>query len=393
MRLLSTIDLTFREFYDSQIPQYAILSHRWIGDEVSFEEFYDIKARDSFGKKYAKIRNCCARARKVLLEWVWIDTCCIDKKSSAELSEAINSMFNWYKNAAVCYVYLADVEWNVGDLEQSRDNFRKSAWFERGWTLQELLAPRVTFFADSNWKLIDMIKKPLVPFDAPSPDYLIEDVSERTKISKRDFSDVYDSRRLEKIPVARKFSWLSNRQTSRVEDMAYCMLGLCGVNMPLLYGEGEKAFRRLQQEIIKNSDDESIFAWFSGGILRQPGVLASSPKAFARSGQIVKNHPLVGKMPFAITNKGLHYQLPVRKGSSVWDILKFQGVYELPLDCGLQAEDDSTDESRAIAIRLTSRDGLLARVNCQEIIQLDRSAWTSIMNNRPEYENVYLEYK
>ena len=389
MRLLHTTDLIFREFYDSQIPKYVILSHRWTGDEVSFEEFYDIKAQDSSGERFAKIRNCCAYAREYGHAWIWIDTCCIDKKSSAELSEAINSMFNWYKNAAMCYVYLADVLWDSGNREQSRDNFRKSVWFDRGWTLQELLAPSNLHFLDRTWSYIGDVWKASDLRASESQD-LVEDVSSRTGVSEIDLLNMHYSFHRDCVSVARKFSWLSNRETSRIEDMAYCMLGLCGVNMPLLYGEGEKAFTRLQLEIIRASDDESIFAWFSEGELYGIGVLASSPKEFARSGQVIRKNSLRGKKPFTMTNKGLHYQVPIPKGWTISAYVRGSHEYHLCLGCELDLPDGGSDLSRGIVITLMKIGDTWGRIDCEQNKEVGLSTWRDAIAEEHEYQDLYL---
>lgn len=214
---------------------------------------------------YAKIEGCCRRAVEQGVDYVWVDTCCIDKRSSAELSEAINSMYNWYKQAVVCYAYLVDVP--PGDILPSLDGsaFRRSRWFTRGWTLQELIAPRYLEFFDSEWGCIDHVQKnrglrsalislpisPHNPFDVE----LLKDI---TGISLAVLINDVD---LSRIPVAEIFSWASRRVTTRPEDMAYCLLGLLDINMPLLYGEGAKAFSRLQTEYIRQKDDLSILAW------------------------------------------------------------------------------------------------------------------------------------
>ncbi|KAI4182785.1 MAG: hypothetical protein LQ346_006488 [Caloplaca aetnensis] len=344
MRLLHTETLEFQEFFDSQTPRYAILSHRWTGDEVSFEEFHRYKERSGpiFSKiqkryrkrnnpSFSKIQKCCNFARNDGYQWVWIDSCCIDKRSSAELTEAINSMYAWYQKSAVCYAYLADVvmvqdehrKWNA-----SPKDFRQSAWFTRGWTLQELLAPGVLVFLDRAWRVIGSLDR------GPSKGgSLIGDISHATGISEYDLwtSGAFAC-------VARKMSWLSRRETTRIEDMAYCVLGLCGVNMPLLYGEGEKAFKRLQLEIIKESDDESIFAWFcdrrGNAMTGVSGILATSPMNFAKSAQVDKALVRRGTRPYSMTNKGLEYHLPRHRDElgrlySPWD------TSSLFLDCGM----------------------------------------------------------
>ena len=288
MRLLHTKLLRFEEFFDSQIPKYAILSHRWGEKEVSFQGFEVGKEQAWPG--FVKIRNCCSLAESRGFDWVWIDTCCIDKKSSAELSEAINSMFRWYAEAGECYVSLSDVQWNQGlDLETS---FVHSSWFTRGWTLQELLAPSNVMFFDCDWIYIG------------NKNQLLKEISTATRIGIQ----YLDNRN--KASVATKMSWISRRQTSRMEDIAYCLLGLFDVNMPLLYGEGRKAFLRLELEIIKKSDDESIFAWTSTSVCTS-GLLALWPDAFVDAANIGESIiPTVERPPYSMTNKGLEFTVP-----------------------------------------------------------------------------------
>lgn len=154
MRLIDTTTLILTEFFGANIPTYAILSHTWGPDEVSFQDFQNLgTARLKAG--FAKIEGTCIQALKDELGWCWVDTCCIDKTSSAELSEAINSMYAWYQNAKVCYAYLADIPNQVRIGETFIDNphtrFHASKWFTRGWTLQELLAPRVLLFFTREW--------------------------------------------------------------------------------------------------------------------------------------------------------------------------------------------------------------------------------------------------
>ncbi|KAL8778615.1 MAG: hypothetical protein Q9194_001904 [Teloschistes cf. exilis] len=212
-------------------------------------------------------------------------------------------MYRSYKSAEVCWAYLADASNTSNTLDTLEDEdevsalpaeFCASEWFTRGWTLQELLAPHDLEFLDRSWNTIGSKKK------------LRHHVSQATQIPVRDlFSNITQQ------SIAKRMSWLSRRQTTRVEDMAYCLLSLCGVNMPLLYGEGKRAFMRLQHGIIKMSDDESIFAWLSrhGDDKWKKGILAVSPKAFEKSGQIEAHTPMRGKRPFSMTNKGLQYHI------------------------------------------------------------------------------------
>ena len=270
MRLLSTLTGELQEFFDEKTPPYAILSHTWGNEEVSFQ---DLEKRETDKAGYSKIKSCCQLAASEGWQYVWIDTCCIDKSSSAELSEAINSMFRWYKRAQVCYAYLSDV-----DVEDKSGLFlssiRGSRWFTRGWTLQELLAPFMVIFYDKNWTEIGTKAS------------LEQEISSETGIQRTHLFDHVDA------CIAVKMSWASGRTTARLEDIAYCLLGLFDLNMPLLYGEGEKAFFRLQYELLQSGDlDESIFAWIQAHsqldfIAR--GILAQSPAAFAFSGNIMR---------------------------------------------------------------------------------------------------------
>ncbi|KAI4694050.1 uncharacterized protein J4E84_002630 [Alternaria hordeiaustralica] len=241
MRLLNVNTRQLEEFFGDAIPLYAILSHTWGKEEVTLQDL----SREGHQQKqgYAKIEGCCQQAIEDDLLWVWIDTCCIDKTSSAELSEAINSMFRWYKNSKVCYAYLQDVP-SGSDIFEQGSAFRQSRWFTRGWTLQELLAPRLVQFYDSNWMMIFSTDPGGHGYEHATK--LIPLLCDTTSIDKEFFE--YRSR-IGSASAARKVSWMARRSTTRVEDEAYCLLGLLDINMPLLYGEGTKAFIRLQEAI------------------------------------------------------------------------------------------------------------------------------------------------
>lgn len=245
MRLLRVNDLTFEEHFEPYIPQYAILSHRWEEEEILYA---DIITRQYEHKKvFQLLKYMCEQARKDNLTFIWIDTFCIDKSSSADLSEAINSMCRWYENSEICYAYLSDCEAVASDPKQ----FIPSTWFTRGWTLQELIAPTELVFFDKCWRLIG------------SRSRYCEEISQRTKIPWEIFSSrgCLMNGMLLVYPVARRMSWAAHRQTTRIEDQAYSLLGLLGVSIPLLYGEGPRAFERLQEEILRASNDLSVLAW------------------------------------------------------------------------------------------------------------------------------------
>jgi len=288
MRLINTTTLKLEEF-QSQIPVYAILSHTWGEDEVSFVDWQNNLATTKAKAGFHKIERSCQQARADGYDYLWCDTNCIDKRSSSELSEAINSMFNWYKNSAVCYAHLSDV--SPGDLS----SFSTSRWFTRGWTLQELLAPSEVIFFDKEWS----------NFGTRSS--LSQEIFNITKIEETDMRSG-----IHKASISKRMSWVSHRQTSRPEDIAYCMLGIFDINMPLLYGEGEKAFIRLQEEIIRFSNDQSIFCWH-WSTEHVPSdwssILSPSPKTFENSGSYHQAWGGDDSLSYTISNSGLSIRL------------------------------------------------------------------------------------
>jgi len=306
MHLLNVRTKELSKVSDDSVPPYAILSHTWGPEEVTFQELQTLNEYRgqsplhpiSSKAGYHKIKSCCDQAMHDGFDWVWIDTCCIDKTSSAELSEAINSMFRWYKESKVCYAYLGDVPAEGEHLEAPGSKFRNSRWFTRGWTLQELLAPDNLLFFGKSWCLVGdrmNLRHVVGEITGISPSFLIQ-------------------RNLPKASIAQRMSWAAKRETTRKEDMAYCLLGIFDINMPLLYGEGEKAFRRLQEEIIKQSNDQTILAWGFG----QPDRvdtntdLAKAPSDFAECGDVVPCSAWKPKhsRDFEITQQGLRIELP-----------------------------------------------------------------------------------
>jgi hypothetical protein len=242
---------------------------------------------------------------------------CIDKSSSAELSEAINSMYRWYRNSTSCCIYLADVSYQPEKyyLPATRLKFaqavKNSRWLTRGWTLQELLAPRNRFFYSMNWEAVG--------FDI----LVIRPISEETGISLEAFYDF----KPERWSIAQKMSWAARRQTTRMEDRAYSLLGIFNVNMPLIYGEGESAFRRLQEEVLKYSTDQTIFCWRStnANYATWRGLFARSPSEFADSGDILENKR-VNALPFQLTNKDIQLSLELVPGK--WNATALLQCYD-----------------------------------------------------------------
>jgi hypothetical protein len=270
MRLINVRTFKLELLQGNENPPYAILSHTWGAEEkeVSFTEFEnDHTARMRSKPGFKKIAMLCHEAQLNGIDYAWADTSCIDKSSSAELSEAINSMFRWYQRARVCYAYLSDVELPA-DFDSSelptttRDELlRKSRWFTRGWTLQELLAPSVLEFFDVNWRKIgdkisccDIISSITGICQEVILDPSLLDIDRRVFAPNPEFYYV--------ALFTTRMSWAAKRMTTRPEDMAYSLMGIFHVHMPLLYGEGSQvAFRRLQYEMFKKTSSNSLLAW------------------------------------------------------------------------------------------------------------------------------------
>ena len=374
MRLLDTSTARFCHVDNAKQARYAILSHVWdhtdgeqslqvrVGscmvrchlrklttsplipqDILEINEYTQLNPRDitvatdeacpaTLTILSAKIRDCCVFARVNGYRYAWVDTCCIDRTSSAELSEAINSMYEWYSQAAICYAFLEDVD----DSENPRaphSRFRRSRWFKRGWTLQELIAPAEVLFLSRDWQILG------------TKDTLADVIEEITGIDR----DVLTHRRsLDSVSVARRMSWSARRETTREEDEAYSLMGIFGVHMPTIYGEGRKAFVRLQREILEHCPDQSIFAWghifpdhtmINAGFqiytgpppLHQPWqpgspptedscLFVCSPAAFADSAdispiplEIFSQRICLSLSPphYTVTSYGVHVQFPV----------------------------------------------------------------------------------
>ncbi len=348
MRFLNTSTLQFEQIPDSKLHlegnQYAILTHRWGADEdeVSFQDVHlstDLSRKRGFGK----IQGFCREALSANCRYGWVDTCCINKGDPNELSEAINSMYQFYQDSKICIAYLKDVP-----QKQLQDD----EWFERGWTLQELIAPKVVTFFDHDWNSLGTRVD------------LIKDLSRITKIPEDILS--HDTKP-STYSIAQRMSWAANRDTSRVEDRAYSLMGLFNINMPMIYGEREKAFLRLQQQIIQQSKDESIFAWdmnFPGNTRKYSGPFAPSPSAYAKCSDIVETE---GSHGFSESNGEM----------SLWPTLCPHGpqTYLAALNCTDRAHPDS---KKFILIARTSTESEYVRVRQAGIVSqglIDKSGW------------------
>ncbi|KAF2623621.1 HET-domain-containing protein, partial [Macroventuria anomochaeta] len=244
-------------------PRYAILSHRWEFPEITFDDIEPLKLAlrrtptqlipTNLRASAAKIRGACAIAQQQDIEYIWIDNCCIDKSKSEELRYALNSMFKWYRNAVVCYTYFNDVTFDKADEKMFMSDHpnrrgQPSEWFERGWTLQELLAPQNMQFYDKRWKLMGTRNELAVLVGR------ITGIGAEYLSGRRDLSEA---------SYATRMSWMAGRVTQEVEDIAYSLIGLFDTYLEPMYGEGTRAFVRLQEAIMNEFGrfDESLFAW------------------------------------------------------------------------------------------------------------------------------------
>ncbi|KAH6722651.1 heterokaryon incompatibility protein-domain-containing protein [Leptodontidium sp. MPI-SDFR-AT-0119] len=233
-------------FISAAVPDYAILSHRWGGEELTLKDLVDDPVSDPRSKArnlsgFSKVQGACNQATNDGYNWIWIDSCCIDRSSSSELQEAINSMWNYYAQSNICYVYMVDVP----DRSAGQDHrFNQSEWFTRGWTLQELIAPNYVEFYAADWS----------PLCTKLERY--KDIAEITNI---DPDILVRNQHVDAFSAAERLSWAAHRMVTREEDVAYSLLGLFQVNMPMLYGEGrERAFVRLQEAIYNSTHDHTL---------------------------------------------------------------------------------------------------------------------------------------
>ncbi|MCJ1422053.1 hypothetical protein MMC32_008422 [Xylographa parallela] len=371
--------------------KYAILSHRWtshprIGDEIDFQSLNpgalrghntglshhasDESDEDRARCPLCKIKGACAKAKGQSIDWLWVDTCCIDKMNAVEYTRAINSMFEYYRAATVCYGYLYDVAWLSNTPKElrfaSKDPERSgmaSEWFERGWTLQELLAPHNMEFYDRKWTFMGAKKD------------LTEHLSHVTRIDKR---YLLDSREIKKASLATRLSWMAGRTTGYVEDIAYSMLGILDVNMPAQYGEGAKAFMRLQRMLMESSTDDSIFAWTipKEGLkcyrvlgkleLWNPsswGLLAPSPDCFRESRDLVIADQVIPR-PYSWTANGVQLLVAQKSGTEATNWLGLpRKEVNLALNCGRHVNG----KPHHVVIHLVKRNGDYVRVQCHDL--------------------------
>ncbi|KIW71217.1 hypothetical protein, variant [Phialophora macrospora] len=279
------ISLT-EDLYDG-IPPYAILSHTWEDDkdEVHFDDLKHESWKNKAG--YKKIRFCAEQAKKDKLEYFWVDTCCINKANETKYSEAIRSMFRWYRDAVKCYVYLSDVSVHDGDGNQIKrtwkTSFRRSRWFTRGWTLQELLAPEsVEFFSREEERL-------------GTKQTLDQRIHEITGIP----IEALRGEPLSHFPVDERMRWAAKRDTKKKEDKAYCLLGIFDVSMSVRYGEGEKnALTRLRMKIDKRWNHARLTSINSPPISNDGNVALNLKNGSITADEQAKYHRLLQSLTF-----------------------------------------------------------------------------------------------
>jgi len=297
-------DISKEQLHDviRQKLKYAALSHRWLGvGEPTFEEMSVTTNHQSTRAGFIKLRNFCKKAKDYGCCLAWSDTCCIDKRSSAELDEAIRAMFKWYRNAEICIVYLAD--------SSSMSDFPKEVWFQRGWTLQELLAPPRIKFYGQNWVELSCSR------NDKEDQSMLEALSQVTGISRQNL--LYFSPGL--VDVREKMIWASKRKTTRIEDIAYSLIGLLNISLSVAYGEGERAFRRLTEAIMQACREWQILAWagphspFQASIPISPRAYCAFDKAsatmFSSHRHTMDRPSKLGDPFFTMTKRGLELEV------------------------------------------------------------------------------------
>ncbi|KAK6860604.1 hypothetical protein PG995_004240 [Apiospora arundinis] len=407
MRLLQTGQYKLFEATDipSPFPQYAILSHTWISpkEEITYQDFKQRRTDLENGvykqNGWAKLQKYCDRAARDGWEWAWMDTCCIDKTNPADTSESINAMFRWYQSADICYAYLDDVRAdeafgrsvpvdcdlddiantaNVANLgghfhDALTSSLISANWFTRGWTLQELLAPPYLVFVDQSWRRIG------------TRESWSTEIRKASRIEARHLTH-FTPTDFTSCSIAMRLSWASRRNTTVEEDESYSLLGLFGISLPLIYGEGKwRAFNRLQNELIKVYNDDSIFAWkFDRLSMRRLtgskqaahgqgiGILAPSIREYWDASYI-EAFPFYGSS-FSMTNKGLKFN------TKRWRHKDDLSRCIIRLNCGL-------DPNNRLAIPLEHVDDTYDRV--QPDIIYDQSTirpdqWEEDFSNVPD---------
>ncbi|CCM05770.1 uncharacterized protein FIBRA_08003 [Fibroporia radiculosa] len=293
--------------------KYAMFSHRWLSAGLE-PTFQDLASPDSdwqgrTGAGYDKLRKFLEKAQVFGCMLAWSDTCCINKTSSAELEEAIRSMFRWYRNSHMCIAYLSQ--------SSSPADFADEVWFSRGWTLQELLAPPAMKFYGRNWEPLTGDED--LEWHDKRRDSFLNEITKVTSIPYRDLFNYHPGT----DRVHEKMLWASHRRTTKTEDMAYALIGIFDITMPIAYGEGAWAFVRLVEAIMGRCGEWGIFAWvgqssrYSTGIAESPGSYRPLPfTGNYREGHY--GHVRRGDKLFKPTKRGVKLRLLLVAPTSKW---------------------------------------------------------------------------
>ena len=384
IRLLNVKNFQFREYDEGNLPAYAILSHVWYNEEKKIELVYDsfeslprnangvpqCPKDQNYAKSHDKIMKTCQETRKLgegsgkRVDFVWIDSICIDKRNAGERDRAIRSMWRFYGDAACCIVWLQDVEWSKNNKPRVDQAFENARWFSRGWTLQELIAPKIVYFFNRSWDLLGTKWS------------LAAEITSRTRIERK----FLKPEKARSATIAQRLSWAAGRNTTEPEDRVYSLFGLFNVDIEVKYGgpnpreeRYRTAFSLMQKEILRDSTDESLFAWRNPS-LKSSGLLAPSIDCFKDSNQIVSYHGNdLRTRSVRIDSAGLHFPAPNWKmgqgnvnpgdlafaAKRAW--IRRKGV-ELDLYCSTKHPE--TDKVTAVAVKLKHEDGAWKRTDC-----------------------------
>lgn len=263
MRFLHTKTFVLHDFTGPP-SSYAVFFHAHGSDDIGFEDFSKpqmLLCKDGFHRLW----QACSRARNHGSEWLWSDAVCIDRGSSTALTEAFNSLARIYQHCIFSIIYLEDLPCSDcvgGGLEK---RLAKCAWLRNVWVLPQLIFPKHSFIYDRDWAEIGTKAS------------LARQLSLVTSIEQ---SVLINPAALGEYSVAKRMSWASHLEASRPEDRSFALLGILGVHMPIVYGEGQKAFIRLQEEILRDTNDYSLFAWRPEVPQEYRGLFAYSPAEF-----------------------------------------------------------------------------------------------------------------
>jgi hypothetical protein len=253
-----------------------------------------------YANGFVKLVMFCKAALQNQCHFVWLDTGCINKQSSAELEESIRSMFSWYRNSRICVVHLAETI--------APHSMAEEPWFTRGWTLQELLAPKAIKFFSKSWSCLT--RKPndkISDSELGRPLWkIISDITQIPVDQLLNFEPGINS-------VRERMVWVSKRETTRVEDMAYCLIGIFNVPLSIAYGEGSMAFHRLQVELVQRSHDRGLFVWNGPNSSQSQlsSMFAARPAAFASKSLLTEGEEVTADPTYVLTNYGLRIMLSI----------------------------------------------------------------------------------